>query len=1438
MNTATGEFWHTFADLTVPGRGPAVDLTRTYSSNLANVDGPFGFGWSSPYGMHLQTDDAGNIDVDQENGSVVEFIANGDGTYSPSQPRELATLAVNGDGNYVFTRKARQSFTFDPSGRLIAISDLDGNTTTLSYDSSGDLSAITDPAGRAVSVTMSGGLITSVTDVAGRTVRYGYDGNDNLTSVTDPTGAVWSYGYDVGHLLTSMLDPDQQGAASPQPLTNTYDDQGRVISQTDFAGRTTTFAYTGDNLGDAGGSTTVIDPRGDATTYDYVDGLKQSQTTGAGTPDAATTTYTYDPNLFAPIQVTDPDGHISKYSYDTAGNLLTATDPLGRITTYTYDSLDDVTSVTDATGVTSTYTYDGNGNLTGESTPLAGSAPPQVQATGYTYGDSHHPGDLTAVTDPDGNTWTYAYDASGDLTSATTPLGKTTTYGYDAVGERISMVTPAGNVSGADPAAHRSTYSYDGDGRPLDATSPATASAPGGASTTTGYDADGNPVRTVDADGNVTVSSYDADGELVSRTTGDGTAAAATDSFSYDADGNRTCQAVGQPACHAGSPDTTVYDYTDAAYPSAVTEQTTPATAAAPGGATTTSSYDAAGRLTATTNPRGQTTSYDYDAAGEPTAVDYSAADTPDVSYGYDADGRRKSMTDGTGTTSYRYDSLGRLTASTDGAGLAVGYGYDLAGNETSVTYPNGHTVSYGYDIDGDTRSASDWLGHTTTFGYDPDANLTTENLPNGITQTSTFDNADQLTAMTAADGSTGVDSFTYGRDPNGQVTSETTTGAPGPAHQDYGYDQRNRLTSDQQGAYRYTAADDPTQLSNGVTQTFDDADELTSTTSVATISRVATGTATDLGTAASLTATLSAPAQPGDQILVEVVNSALQSVTTPAGFTQVGAWTDSLRLERTTVYRRTATVTTGGVTVGFGLGVLPKAMAVAVYSGVDPTTPIDTVKAASADTTTATTISVAALASSHDGEQLVALSSEATSVLPATGFAFGCGLTSRAQSFTLASLAGVAVADATQDKAGSVGPCSVSLQTATGTGGPGVSQLTTVLLALKPAVVTTGYTYNADGDRTGAGLASYSYDQADRLTGYDSATVSASYTYNGDGLRTASTVNAATSQAAWNLSGGLPLQLTDGTTSYVYGPGGLPLEQISSSGTVLYYLHDQAGSTRTLTTQSGAVAGSFTYTPYGQLLASTGTATSPFTWQGQYQDPADGLYYLRARYYDPSTGQLFTRDPLEALTGQPYAYAGEDPLDASDPSGLEELGDGGTLGCLDCGSPVIGMGPTDYAPDNYTRQITGETVQVVVWGPTIEVQSTVLQEIGQIFSTDGLPGSAASEQQLQAERAIAAGATELLALMSEYGAPDDGSTATACFADAAHAAGAEPAAFESTSLEAYFGSILGGAPPSLTEFMLGNVNAELFDDTLFGIEDASAEEFLVDMFLAALGVG
>jgi RHS repeat-associated protein len=120
-----------------------------------------------------------------------------------------------------------------------------------------------------------------------------------------------------------------------------------------------------------------------------------------------------------------------------------------------------------------------------------------------------------------------------------------------------------------------------------------------------------------------------------------------------------------------------------------------------------------------------------------------------------------------------------------------------------------------------------------------------------------------------------------------------------------------------------------------------------------------------------------------------------------------------------------------------------------------------------------------------------------------------------------------------------------------------------------------------------------------------------------------------------------------------VTGPGGLPLEQVSSSGTVLYCYQDQLGSTRGLLDAAGTTVATYNYDAYGNLKSSTGSVSNPFQYAGQYTDSESGFQYLRARYYDPSTEQFLAGDPIMAQTGQPYTYAIDNPVNFMDPSGM-----------------------------------------------------------------------------------------------------------------------------------------------------------------------------------------
>jgi len=125
-------------------------------------------------------------------------------------------------------------------------------------------------------------------------------------------------------------------------------------------------------------------------------------------------------------------------------------------------------------------------------------------------------------------------------------------------------------------------------------------------------------------------------------------------------------------------------------------------------------------------------------------------------------------------------------------------------------------------------------------------------------------------------------------------------------------------------------------------------------------------------------------------------------------------------------------------------------------------------------------------------------------------------------------------------------------------------------------------------------------------------------------------------------------------TLYYVRDPGGRLLA-VTEGTTVYYYGLDGHGSVANLTDASGAVVNTYRYDPYGSSLGVTETATLPNPWRyaGGYYEAESGLYLLGARYYAPQLGRFLQQDPLGSGNDSQYAYAGSDPCNNSDPSGM-----------------------------------------------------------------------------------------------------------------------------------------------------------------------------------------
>jgi RHS repeat-associated protein len=170
---------------------------------------------------------------------------------------------------------------------------------------------------------------------------------------------------------------------------------------------------------------------------------------------------------------------------------------------------------------------------------------------------------------------------------------------------------------------------------------------------------------------------------------------------------------------------------------------------------------------------------------------------------------------------------------------------------------------------------------------------------------------------------------------------------------------------------------------------------------------------------------------------------------------------------------------------------------------------------------------------------------------------------------------------------------------------------------------------------------------------------------YDGDGNRVAKTVGATTTRYLvddLNPTGypQVAEELTNGAASRTYTYG---LQRISQyqpiSGTASFYQYDGGGNVRQLTNIAGAVTDQYEYDAFGNEFTVSGGSSTPnnYLYRGEQYDTDLGLYYLRARYYNPLTGRFMSRDPEDGDVTDPatlhkYVYANGDPVNLSDPSG------------------------------------------------------------------------------------------------------------------------------------------------------------------------------------------
>lgn len=1312
VNCATGAFWREFTDASIPGRGVPLKFTRTYSSLNAESDGPLGFCWTDSYDMSLEvSSETGTATVHEEGGSTVTFSANGAGEFL-APPRVLATLVKNEDGTYTFSRFSDHiQYVFSEAGQLIREVNRNGNTTTLTY-SGGLLEKVTDPSGRSLTFTYEGSHIHTLTDPMGRTTTFSYDAAGDLVGVTNPLGRTWSFTYNAEHLLLSMTDPRggtttntynfsnqvtaqvdpagrtttwayageptgsaggattmtdpredvtvydyknlelmsvTHGSSTPeeatttytyepltlgvasetnpdgQTTTHTYNPHGDLTSSTDPLGRATYYGY--DEMDDL----TSVTNLGDTTTtytYDEHGNLLEKSTPLEGTSEVARTTYRYEAEPGDVTAATDPDGNTTKYTYDSAGDRTRVTDSNGNTTTYAYNTDGELTSTVapagnvsggDPTAHTTSYTYDGDGELTSETDSLG-------HTTSYAYdGD----GNRISVTDADGHTSKQAYNADNGLIEVTRPDGSVLKTEWDASGDMVAQI---------DGAGHATTYAYDPLGRLIAVTDP------DGHTTTYSYDPAGRRTAMVNPEGETTEYGYDADGELTSINYSDGTTPDVTES--YSADGERT-------------------ELTD-------------------GSGTSTFTYDSLGRMISTTDGAGAT-----------------------ISYGYDLDGHLTSLTYPNGQTVTRaYDAAGNLSSVTDWQGHTTHFTYDADSNLGEEQFPGNVTTQLGYDGADQLTTITDTKEGNTlaSFDYtrDPAGLVSSEVANNGTTGTTdySYDALDQLTSAgeapygyDAADNPKTFGAATQTFDPANELRSSSTGSGEVTEHPNEhsgeepppsggGSTQPGPTGGSQPSASGSTSTPRGSVLAFNASSATDGVVNAASTSKPEIVTpKLRTRGAHDL----VLAFISAAPGQRALAISGDRLHwSLLAHASGVGGLAEVWQAHATARLA-------------GPITIRLHEHGRPATATIAAFAGQAATVPTVLGHSAAQGRSSAPVDSLTPSAGAllwavghsagqkqpiapHPGQQLIAqrfdkparTDSWVQRISASASSSAHVADTRIAGHWTLLVVAiGIPSAQAARathssDLGLADHPTSSSTTVGTAIPDPAGDATSSTEHAERrgrandrvtpstSAPVTRQFAYNARGDRieettSGAAPVPLSYDQADRLIAVgDNIT----YAYNGDGLRVSKTVNGGTTEFVWNQAEIVPELLQDGSTYYIYGTEGVPLEQITDE-TPTYLHQDEQSSTRLITDGNGAVVGRYNYAPWGVVTSHTGRITTNLQFDGQYTDAETGFQYLRARYYDPSTGQFVTQDPAFSFTLERYAFSANEPVDQTDPLGL-----------------------------------------------------------------------------------------------------------------------------------------------------------------------------------------
>ncbi len=682
------------------------------------------------YGVHNHTwtytyDSKGNLktETDPEGGQVVyEYNAYGQVATRKDQNQKITSYFYEDSwGN--LTRvvgppptSAETAYSYDAAGRKLTSRDGLGNETTFVYDENDNLLSVLDPEGykteysydkngnRATLKNARGYTTTYVYDVKDRLIEtvepppHGkqtiitYDAFDRKETVKDRWGNVTRYGYDDLGNLTSVIN------AKTETTQYGYDKNGNRVSMTDADNRVWTYTYDKNNRLLCSQSPATVSAR---TCNGYKPGDPRGLIETVTDANGKVTRFEYN-GMGWLTGVEDPEGGKSAFTYDKAGNRLTEKDARGNTIHYEYDEMNRLRKIIDRNIRETVFTYDsvnrtarrdGNGNTTGYTYYANGwlktmDYPAPFGSVAFTYDQN---GNRKTMVDSLGTT-AYSYDELDRLLSVTDPYGQTVSYAYDASVNRRTLTYPG--------AGKTVVYDYDSLGRV------ATVADWLGYATSYSYNKTGNIGSVANTKGARVDYAYDVAGRLTDQV--DKTSAGAiVSSFHYTLDplGNRKAATMTLPVSPAFTDMTRSGHY----------DPENQITSWGAGSYTS----DLAGRQ-ATRTEGAATTNYSFNPEDRLTSV----ADGTDAwQYRYNGLGDRLARVVNGTETRYVLDpggAMANVLMETDATGAATAYYIHGAGLLYRIT-PAGERQQYHFDPVGSTLALTDANeAITDKYAYDP----------------------------------------------------------------------------------------------------------------------------------------------------------------------------------------------------------------------------------------------------------------------------------------------------------------------------------------------------------------------------------------------------------------------------------------------------------------------------------------------------------------------------------------------------------------------------------------------------------------------------------------------------------------------------------------------------------------------------------------------